>query len=70
VKITKRTEGEFSGRVEVVVTALDKKGRRLSSKSLSDEVTRKSIRIEETNVSQVYRVIIDALEKEAKGGAQ
>ena len=49
---------EFSGRVEVAITALDTSGLRMSS---HDGIDRKSIRLEDTNPEEVYRIIIEAV---------
>ena len=54
---------EFSGRVEVVVTALDQSGMRMSAR---DGIDRKSIRLEETTPDETFQIILKTLEKECK----
>lgn len=50
---------EFSGNVEVAITALDTTGIRMTS---HDGIPRKSLRLEETTPEEVYEIIIRALE--------
>ena len=49
----------FSGRVEVAITPLAQNGSRMSG---HDGVERKSLRLEDTTVEGVYRIVYKALE--------
>lgn len=64
MKIKMRKEQEFTGRVEVAVSAIDERGNRLSAKA--DMSHRKSIRLEETSVIEVFGIILKALEEHCK----
>lgn len=70
MKIKLPTEQKFAGKVEVAVCALDERGIRFSAKSGLSTPHRQAIRLEETNVGEVYGVIIKALQDycNAKGG--
>lgn len=58
-KRPKRTR-EFSGRVEVAISPIDKTGTRMSNK---DGIERKSLRMEETTPEEVYQIIYKALQR-------
>jgi len=51
---------EFSGRVEVAIFPIDKTGVRMSR---GDGVERKSFRLEDTTVGEVYQVLCEAISK-------
>ncbi len=54
---------EFSGRVEIAITPLDKSGLRMGS---HDGIERKSIRVEETTPEEIYQIIYEALKVKAE----
>jgi len=72
VKIEKRfkrgkPEQKFSGRVEVAVTGLDTDGNRMQ---LHQGPWRRSIRVSDTTVDEVFDIVYAALEgKESKSDA-
>lgn len=68
IKIPK--DQEFTGKVEVAINAIDEKGVRLSPRSSALTVHRKSLRVEETTVSEVYEVILKALAEHCKKGGE
>ena len=61
-----KASGQFSGRVEIGITAIDTNGKRMSNK---DGIPRSTIRLEETTVDEVYQFLHKALSKaEGKDG--
>lgn len=57
----KQTIGIFSGRVEVAITGIDTLGKRMSGGG-----NRKTIRLEDTTIQEVYDIILNTLQKEAQ----
>jgi len=60
-KAKRRMESQtFSGRVEISITGIDDKNRRMSTGY------RRSFRVSETTVEEVFAVILDAIKQEAE----
>ena len=55
----RRLVQEFSGRVEIAITGIDTQGKRMNLRS---GPYRRSIRIDETTVDEVYEIVYVAIE--------
>ena len=68
MKFKTRPNRELSDKVEIAITALDKQGKRLTNIGTLDSTARKTIRLEETSVAEVYELVIKALQQEVTSG--
>jgi len=60
-----KTKQRFSGRVEVVVSGLDEEGRSIAASYTNP--WRRSLRVGETTVDEVYAIVAKALEEHCEG---